>query len=350
MSNQLQTTGSENGKVLAASSLVAGVAGGISVLMRGRGKASKEQQALARIVEERRKELAEVNSTLETRRKELSDLLINAGKQGRKTLQNANVPTIDMAEVDWSALSRRARKGIERARVEAVKHVPSDLNGRGDALRKSGGDAAKSARTLGERAAEQIAKRASELLESAEAELSPRAKTVSDRASVAASSAIASSKEAAGSIRNLVDDARPQLEDLATRARDAAKHSVEDAKPRIDELSAKAKSVVSHAPDAFTAEFHKAEEALGALASGVQEKTAEAAQAVELKSKASAKAVRKGGKEGTSMLFWLGTAASVTYFVILSDEQRDQVRHVVGRVINEAREIYADIQGEDGKF
>jgi uncharacterized coiled-coil DUF342 family protein len=350
MAEQYSSAGEETGKVLAVSTLVAGAAAGVGVLLRGRSSASKEQTLLARQVEQRRAELSDLNSALDSRRKELSDLLSTAGKQGRKALKDANVPAMELSEVDWSAFSRRARKGLERARAEAVKHAPSDLNGRRDALRKSGGEAAKATRSFGERAAEQISRRATELLESAESELGPRAKSFGERASGVASTTASSSRDTADALRHKVDDVKPQLEDLATKAGDAVRHGIEEAGPRLDHLSERARKVAANAPDKFTTEFQRAEEALGAIASNVQDRTSDVAHVVEEKSKAGAKAVKQGGKEGTSALFWMGAAASVTYFVILSDEQREKVRHIVGRVINEAREIYADIQGEDGKF
>ena len=350
MSDRQPTRSAENEKVLAISTLIAGLAGGFSVLIRSKSKSAKERQMLAQLVEDRRKELAEVNSALAIRRKELSVLLASASKQSRKALKDLNIPAMELTDVDWSSFSRRAHKGLERARREAIKHAPPDMSGSRDSIRKSRGDAAASARTFGERAVEQVSRRAAEFIENAGADIAPHARNVSDRASGVAATTVASSKDAAEAIRHRVDEAKPHLENLANRAIDAARQGAEDVKPRLEELTGKAKSAAVHAPDAFTTEFHKAEEALGAITSTVQDKASEAAHAVEAKSRAGASAVKQGGKDGSSLLFWLGTAASVTYFVILSDEQREKVRHIAGRVLSEAREIYADIQGEDGKF
>ncbi|MEJ7838378.1 MAG: hypothetical protein WKF81_06145 [Thermomicrobiales bacterium] len=369
MTDATQATTNENGKVLMMSTVMAGIAGGVGAFLRSRNNSSKEQQILSRMVEDRKSELAELNSALESRRKDLSDLMSSAGKNSRKAIKDLNVSGSDLSNVDWTKLSRKARKGIERARSEAVKHAPSDLNGRRDSLMKSGEEAAKTARSLGTRVADQLSSRIPELMQTVESELGPRAQSMSERASGIASTA---SRDAAEVVRHRAEDLRPQLDDLASRARDAARHGADEARPRLDDLAswardaarhgadearprfediaAKTKSVVAGAPDAFTTEFHRADDLLSSFAHGVQERTADAAHLVEDKSKSGAKAVQQGSKDGTSLLFWLGAAGAAIYFVILSDEQREKVKHIASRIFSEAKEVYADIQGEDGKF
>lgn len=384
----------DNGKVLMVSTIVAGLAGGVGAFLRSRTRSSKEQQALARLVEDRRSELADLNSALESRRKDLSDLMAIAGKNSRKAIKDLNISGSDLTDVDWSKLSRRARKGLDQARKEAIKHAPSDLNGRRDALLKSSEDAAKAARSFGSSKADQLSKRLPDLLETVESDLAPRARSLGDTAKALATTGLASSRDIADTLlhkaedyrpqfddlaskardaaRQGVDDAKPRLEDIASRARDAARQGVEEAKPRLediaskardaarhgtdeakprfDDLAAKTKSVVAGAPDAFTSEFHRADELLSSFAHGVQERTSDAAHLVEDKSKSGAKAVQQGSRDGTSLVFWLGAAGAAIYFVILSDEQREKVKHIAGRIFSEAKEVYADIQGEDGKF
>lgn len=365
-------TQGDNGRVLMVSTFVAGLAGGVGAFLRSRRNSSKEQQALARLLEDRKSELADLNSALESRRKDLTDLMAVATKNSRKALKDRNFSGSDLADVDWSKLSRRARKGLDRARKEAIKHAPSDLNGRRESLLKSSEEATKAARSFGSKRADQLSRRLPGLLESVESELAPRARTLGDSAKDLASTGIASSRGIADTLlhraedykpqfddlaskamdaaRHGVDDAKPRLEEIAARARDAARHGADEAKPRLDDIAAKTRSAVSGAPDAFTSEFHRAEEALSSLAHGVSERTVDAAHLVEGKSKSGAKAVQQGGKDGTSMLFWLGAAGAAIYFVILSDEQREKVNHIAGRIFSEAKEVYADIQGEDGKF
>lgn len=321
----------QNGKVVALSTLIAGVAGGITVFLNGRRHQQEEQELLAQLVESRRKELEELKAAVEAQRHALARSLAKAKQRGEQQLKDVGGRSVnlhDLAEFDWSGLSRRARKGLERARAEAAKRAPTDLERQRDALIKSGGEAAQAARSFGERTAEQLSKRVPELIEAVESEVAPRARAVGDRAAAVASASVASSKDVADSLKHKVDDARPEVEELAK----------------------KAKVAVSHAPEAFATEFHKAEEALGAIASDVQHHAGDIAHTVDARSREGAAAVKKGGKEGSSLLFWSGVAAGVVYFIFLNDEQRERVKQIAVSVAREAREIYADIQGEDGKF
>jgi hypothetical protein len=353
MTDQATPANSENGKVVAVAAVIAGVAGGVAVLLNGRRKETKEREALAELLESRRKELTDLSAAVDARRKELAGLVASAGRRGRSRLRDATGATVDvesLVDIDWSSLSNRARKGLERAREEAAKRAPADLNKQREQLARSGTTAVKTARSIGDRAAEEISKRLPELLETVEAELGPRAKTIGDRAVHAAAASAETSRHGVDALRHAVDDAKPHVEELAGKARETVRHAVEEAKPQVEELTEKAKDAARHAPDTLAAEFHKAEDALGHIAATAQEKSAETVELVETKAKEGVEAAKKGGKEGTSLLFWLSAAAGVVYFVILNDDQRTKVRTVIETVVHEAREIYKDIQGEDGKF
>ena len=299
------------------------------MFLNGRRHQQDEHELLSQLVESRRKELEELKSAVAEQRHVLARSLATAKKRGEQQLKNVNAPSInvhDLAEFDWSGFSRKARKGLERARAEAAKRAPADLDRQRDALIKSGGDAASAARSFGERTAEQISKRVPELIDAVESEVAPRARAAGDLAAAVASTSVASSKELA----------------------DALKHKVDDVRPEVEELAKKAKDAVTHAPEAIATEFHKAEEALGAIASDVHHHADDIAHTVEARSREGAAAVKKGGKEGSSLLFWGGVAAGVVYFVFLNDEQRDRVKQIAMSVAKEAREIYSDIQGGDG--
>jgi hypothetical protein len=147
-----------------------------------------------------------------------------------------------------------------------------------------------------------------------------------------------------------VDHARPVVEDAASRAAEAVRHGLADARPHAEDLAAKAREAAKHAPDTFAEELKRAEEALGEFAGTAQKKSAEALDIAEAKAKAGAVAAKEGTKDGTSFLFWTGAAASVIYFAILNDEQRDQVKAIATTVFGEIRDIIGDIQGQDGSF
>jgi hypothetical protein len=349
MTDQTARASSENGKVVAVATVIAGVAGGVAVMLNGRRKETQEREALAGLLESRRKELNDLTTAVEARRKELAALVAGAGRRSRARLKDARGQTIDvesLVDIDWSSLSKRARKGLERARIEATKRAPSDLARQREQLVKTGSSAAKAARSYGEQAADRISKRLPELMDTVESELGPRAKALGDRAVHVGET----SRHGVDAVRHAVEDARPQVEEMAGKAKETVLHKVEEARPQVEELTEKAKVAARHAPEAFAAEFHKAEEALGSIAQNAQEKSAETIERVESKAKEGAEAAKRGTKESSSLLFWLSAAAGVVYFVILSDEQRAKVKSLAESAFREAREIYKDIQGEDGKF
>jgi hypothetical protein len=324
------TAGDDNGKVIVLSTMIAGVAGGIAVLLNGRRK-QEEQDALAQLVEGRRKELADLKTAVEAQQRQLASSIAKAKERGGQQLKQMHKPSVsaqDLADYDWSGLSKKARKGLERARSEAAKRAPADLKERRDTLKKSGEAAASSARDFGERAAGTIAKRLPELIDSVEAELTPRAREASERVAAVAQGTKQTSKEAAEAVKSKIDDARPEVE----------------------ELTKQAKKVAAKAPDAFAAEFKKAEKALAAMASDAQEHAGDIAHSVEARSRESAVAIKEGGKDSSSLLLWSGIAAGVVYFAVLNDEQRQKVKDIAATLYREARNIYADIQGEDGEF
>jgi hypothetical protein len=290
--------------------------------------------------------------------------MANIKEQGEQRMRKPTITAQDLAEFDWSGLSKRARKGLERARAEAAKRAPADLKdqreallksresavssakelghkateaarrapdelkGQRESLMKSGESALATARELGQRSSEVLAKRLPEVRDSVEANLAPHAKELGERASIAAAAVKQQSHDVAETLRERVEAARPEVEALAKQA----------------------KSTASKAPDAFATELKRAEQALSSIAGDVTEHAGELAHAVEEKSRVSAKAVKQGGKDGTSLLMWSGIAAGVVYLAVLNEEQREQVKRFASAVIREAREIYADIQGENGEF
>jgi hypothetical protein len=366
MSTQVQPArpGDENGKVVAASTVAAGVAGGVAVWLNARRARRKEHDTLGRLIEGRKQELSNLQGSLEGQQRQLADVMAKVREQGEKHMRKPSLTAQDLAEFDWSGLSKRARKGLERAREEAAKRAPADLKDQREALvksgesamstarelghkatdaarrapadlkdqreslKKSGESAMATARDLGQRTAETLAKRLPEVRDSVESGLAPHARDLGERAATAATAMRQQSHDVAESVRERVEAARPEVEALAQQAKRSA----------------------SKAPDAFATELKKAEQALSSIAGGVSEHAGDVAHVVEEKSRESALAVKRGGKEGTSLLLWSGIAAGVVYLAVLNEEQREQVKRFASAVIREAREIYADIQGENGEF
>ncbi|MEZ4495769.1 MAG: hypothetical protein R2845_03080 [Thermomicrobiales bacterium] len=50
------------------------------------------------------------------------------------------------------------------------------------------------------------------------------------------------------------------------------------------------------------------------------------------------------------MLFWLGAAGAVIYYLLLNEERREQVNDLAKSGANIARGIIVEVRGEDGVF
>ena len=138
-------------------------------------------------------------------------------------------------------------------------------------------------------------------------------------------------------------DARKRVKSNASDARDATTRAAASAKDVTTLAATSAREATAHAAasakDATTHAATSAREATAHAAASAREATAHAAAETA-----------DAGRNLFGLLFWLGAAGAVIYYLLLNEERREQVNDLAKSGANIARGIIVEVRGEDGVF
>ncbi len=138
-------------------------------------------------------------------------------------------------------------------------------------------------------------------------------------------------------------DARKRVKSNASEARDATSRAAASAKDATTHAATSAREATAHAAasakDATTHAATSAREATAHAAASAREATAHAAAETA-----------DAGRNLFGLLFWLGAAGAVIYYLLLNEERREQVNDLAKSGANIARGIIVEVRGEDGVF
>ena len=138
-------------------------------------------------------------------------------------------------------------------------------------------------------------------------------------------------------------DARKRVKSNASEARDATSRAAASAKDATTLAATSAREATAHAAasakDATTHAATSAREATAHAAASAREATAHAAAETA-----------DAGRNLFGLLFWLGAAGAVIYYLLLNEERREQVNDLAKSGANIARGIIVEVRGEDGVF
>ena len=138
-------------------------------------------------------------------------------------------------------------------------------------------------------------------------------------------------------------DARKRVKSNASDARDATTRAAASAKDATTLAATSAREATAHAAasakDATTHAATSAREATAHAAASAREATAHAAAETA-----------DAGRNLFGLLFWLGAAGAVIYYLLLNEERREQVNDLAKSGANIARGIIVEVRGEDGVF
>lgn len=226
-------------------------------------------------------------------------------KAGKSLTGKSSAAAVSAAALATAAAQR------SRGVVGAVKQQsPQGLSRAGQAVTE--------AKSYGEHLLEQAKDRAPELAGSVQQSLAPRVKDLRSSASPllgAASAAVASGTDAG---RELV----AQLKDSADR----------------------------DLPPALKDRANSAAKTLGDVSSQASDRWSDVTDSVEERSREAAHAAAQGSKDTGAIAVWSAVAGGLIYYAFMDEEQRTKLKQSVGRIGQEAREIYRDVQGYDDTF
>ena len=134
-----------------------------------------------------------------------------------------------------------------------------------------------------------------------------------------------------------------KFEEQFNAAIDAIDKRQADARKRV-------KSNASDARDATTRAAASAKDVTTLAATSAREATAHAAASAREATAHAAAETADAGRNLFGLLFWLGAAGVVIYYLLLNEERREQVNDLAKSGANIARGIIVEVRGEDGVF
>lgn len=181
-------------------------------------------------------------------------------------------------------------------------------------------------------------------------------------AAQAAAAAVARAERALGLGASLADAARDRVprvthavgEDIVPSLREVAQHAAAtalDLWQAAVERAAEAKAPdlgepVEQAAEKIAHGGERAKEVTGAVA----EKAAELGDRAKDASRRTAEATVATGKETGALLFWLGAAVGIIFWLLLSPERRQRISRFAEEATVQVRELVRDLRGYDDEF
>lgn len=297
----------------------------------------------------------------ETAKAYLQAALENAQKQDLKKMsrkqKKASAKTLkrgrDKAEIKADKVLEQARMHANDSAASARNEFNSFLNtlkGGGMELERLADEFAESTllkklREFGEEArdmADQGKMKSAEAAHKVESDFIPQAKDTARNLREAG-------KERAGTVadktRNeLLPAAQHLADDLAGKAK---KDLIPTAQHLKDDLTDKAKNEYLPAAQKITTDVKDStKDVLGSVSHDAEKIVNDATHVAAEKSKQAGTAVQRGSRETGSLLVWLGLAGVLIFSVFLDEEQQKKLKEIASEVFGEARDMYADMKGD----
>lgn len=293
---------------------------------------------------------AYLQAALESAQKQ--DLKKMSGKQKKATAKKLKRGR-DKAEIKADKALEQARMRANDSAAAARGEFTSFLNtlkGGGMELERLADEFAESTlmrklREFGEEAremAEQGKTKGVEAAHKVESDLIPQAKDTARNLREAG-------KERAGTVADktkteLIPAAQHFADDLAGKAKNDLIPAAQHLK---DDLADKAKNEFVPAAQKITAEVKDStKDVVGSVSHDAEKLLTDATHVAAEKSKQAGTAVQRGGRETGSLLVWLGLAGVLIFSVFLNEEQQKKLKEIGMEVFGEARDMYADMKGD----
>lgn len=352
-----------NAGVLGVAGVASGIVGGVLATIMARNAKREEEKAatpanMAALIDSVRgsanDSLSGVLSQAPQSRKEWTEAAQELRKQAAASAREGQKRSRKrLNEVDLEAVSKRARSSVATA----------GMKDQADKLRKRAGAAAKESR-----------KRSKEGIDAVDLEtLTRKGKTTASELSsevAAGAAALATvanrrSRSAVDAVKKQTPPVRDRAQEAVSDARKYGQHVMEQATDRLPELRDAVtstldagKELVSEARQSADRELvpalkGKAEttaKALGDVTSQASEKWSGVSGTAEERSRDVAHAAAQGSRDTGATLAWTAVAGGLIYYAFMDEEQRAKLKASGARIVQEAREIYRDIQGEDETF
>ncbi len=371
-----------NAQIVGIAALAAGVLGGLAgkLLSSQREPTRQErvQMALAdltgRDVESIKSAIAAETSKAQAKLSELADAAQREGKKGRMQAKQKRRDARKRAEQGRKDARKQAkalsasgvsfgehmkqalREGAGQAAAalqetlnettSSLSHLSTDLDNASSAASKQLKERGEQARKHAEAAREELRHRAQE----GRKDLKVLRKQTRDR-----------SEETLDQIetiaREMVDKAKPKVEKAAESASATAAEArkwAEDEAKQLEKRYEQAKPKIEKAAEQYA---DRAQELGAGLRETAGERAHEAEKAfrdgsVQARQLAhdAGESAKKGGKDFTSLMMWLGIGAGLVYLVFLDDDQKKKARELAKSTYHEGMGIYNDLCGENADF
>lgn len=142
------------------------------------------------------------------------------------------------------------------------------------------------------------------------------------------------------------DKSKPKLKATAKDVRKRVKEEARDLEKRLDDAKPVIEDSAHKVADVTEDLLHTAEDRLRSAEQSLQEG---ADQGLKIASSAGSSA-KQGGKNLTSLLFWLTVAGGLIYAFLLNEEHQKSARRVASVALSEGKEVYRDVRGKDADF
>lgn len=238
-------------------------------------------------------------------------------KKGKESITGLSSDVAAGAAALAAAASQRSQ-GV----VESVKQHSPQIKSRAD-------DAVTEAKGLGEHLLEQARERVPELRDAVEQSIAPRMKDLQ-------SSAAPLLGTAAAAVASTIDAGKVKA---AEAKRTAEREVVPVLKDKVETASKQA-----------VARARTAETVLGEVTSQASQKFSGASGSLEERSRNAAQVAAQGSRDTGAIVAWAAVGGGLIYYAFLDAVQREKLRAAGSRVLQEAREIYRDVQGYDDDF
>jgi predicted amino acid dehydrogenase len=142
----------------------------------------------------------------------------------------------------------------------------------------------------------------------------------------------------------------PGLRDVAQQAAMAAVERWQDLMERAADVApTELPEPVQHAAHRLRATTGKVKEA-PAVAHEAAERVEELGDRAKAATRGAAEATVETGKGAFAIIFWLGAALGVIFWVLLDEQRRTQVQRFLNEATTQARELARDLKGYDDEF
>ncbi|HEX5498319.1 MAG TPA: hypothetical protein VFX03_03795, partial [Thermomicrobiales bacterium] len=149
----------------------------------------------------------------------------------------------------------------------------------------------------------------------------------------------------------LPDEVVPGLREVAQQAATAAVERWQDLMERAAETApSELPEPVAQAAHRLKATGGKVKDAPAAAAHEAAERVEELGDRAKAATRRGAEATVETGKETFAIIFWLGAALGVIFWVLLDERRRTQAQRFVNEATVQARELVRDLKGYDDEF